>query len=406
MMDKMQPTIIIIVILIIIILLIYFYAQRANSPQVRKIRQRKQIAQLDDPEVRKTYTDELDERIRKLNNLDADELFTRATLYLREQDDLQDQLFSRGSVMSKKMHYMVTRRLAYATRMAQETIRLAIAKRNVENAAAANFIFHDDAIEERANEIDRQAREIAPIIHHIAPEMVPPAARAPHIAHVHAAAAPHTIAQHWAPDPENVHDSAVGERVAHHLRHLQQHDEHLIHPSTCIGTILLIMNDRLPAGQGNNDEKREKIKRTLQRAFPNDHCSRYNIGEIEALRLVLENTYHAKTEEQIANLQDALLDSLVESAPGNSGTVCSVGRISRYVASLDGVDEAIGGDNIKTVDAYRAEILNSIGQVSATGADDTKLRQEINKICDTYKGQLPDNNLQKIREECLAAVTD
>lgn len=352
------------------------------------------IEKLDEPREREEFLDAAE--TMPPDDLSSDDLFTQATLYLRMEDDIQDKLqLARGPERAQLMQ-----RLSEAATVARIAIRNAIDKRNHEPQVAEEPIFHNDAIQQRADEIEQQAAIVAH-----APGAMPiiPLPPLPAVAPVPAFLHHHVVRPAWAPDPENVHDSAVGEGVSRRLDYLRTDDLHIFQPNTCIGAVALLMNQRLD--KTRDLEKRKKIMQTLEQAQHNSYCDRYKIGELDAMRLVLEHAYHAESEEKKNNLHDAFLNSLADCAHKNTdGTVCLVGRISRYAASMDGVDDKIA-DVVKPVDAYRVEIFNSVGKVSTTpDMTDEKLRAGINQICDQYKGKIPDRSLQKIREECLAGV--
>lgn len=412
----MNSQVLICVILVITIIILWNYRSYHNSPRARKQRKYRDITKLDNIEDRQAFLKKTETpnkgSILLPEERDADDLFTRASIYLRMQDDIADQL--QTTRQDDPKYARLAKQLGQVTQQARQSIRAAIDKRNEENHARAAEapppqihhevvaqqpadeadLFHDDAIVQRAIEIEDQAARLWPDDF----DDLPMAPLAPIVPHIYAVAGPH---RQWAPDPENVHDSAVGEGIQHRLQYLQQDDFHLFNERTCIGAIAFLMKQRL----GPNDaEKREKIMRTLNQAQQNAHCSRYKINELEALRLALEHAMHAKTEETKNNLHDALLTSIAECAPSDTGTVCLVGRISRYAASMDGIDDQIA-DVVKPVDAYRTEILNSIGKVSANTEDENVLKGEIHKICDQYKDKMPTHVLEKIRNECLSSIS-
>jgi hypothetical protein len=378
---------ILLAILFIIVIVIMVALQR---PKARRRRKYEVVKSLDEPEARDNF---MRDAAASTTSLDADELFTLATLYLRKQDDLQDRLHSE---LSDRESQKLTRQLQEVTHSARQAIRDAIAKRTDENDKQGTLtnnhgaqLFDDDTIERRAVEIEGAIA-------------TPIARRADPVAAIPAIPATVAVAPaKWASDPENVHDSAVGDNVSHRLQFLREHERHTI--AEPIGEIVFVMKDRLP-NEPENQQKRARIVRTLERARSDDHCVRYNVSELDALRLVLERANSAPTDEAKHNMQDALLNALAECAEGPSGTVCTVGRISRYIASLDGVDEQLPA--IKSVDAYRTEIMNKIGQAKTKTPDDLALLGEVEKICDSYAGQIPDHSLARIKGECKAAILD
>lgn len=409
-------------IIVITIIILWNYRIYYNSPRVRKQRKYRDITKLDNIEDRQAFLKKTETpnkgSILLPEERDADDLFTRASIYLRMQDDIADQL--QTTCQDDPKYARLANQLGQVTQQARQSIRAAIDKRNEENRARAGMVntpltdheeadqqpnddeadlFRDDTIVQRAIEIEDQTARLWQNNFVPLEPLEPLEPIGPTGPHIYAVAGPPH--RQWAPDPENVHDSAVGEGIQRRLQYLQQDDFHLFDKHTCIGAIAFLMKQRL----GPNDaEKREKIMRTLKQAQQNAYCSRYKINELEALRLALEHAMHAKTEDTKNNLHDALLTSIAECAPSDTGTVCLVGRISRYAASMDGVDDQIA-EVVKPVDAYRTEILNSIGKVSANTEDENVLKDEIHKICDQYKDKIPAHVLEKIKTECLSSIS-
>lgn len=388
-------------VVIIIILLIYRHCVR--SPRARRARKYKEVVSLDDPKKRQKILQEM--TLDSLDSLDADELFTRATLYLRAQDDLQDRYFSNTASLSKKEQQYLARQLQNVSELARKTIRKAIEKRSQENKnnpedTAEAQVFHDEAIERRAIEIEIQAP--------LGAQWAPPGRVVPPLEELRAIAPPAIpiAGPKWTPDPENVHDSAVGNDVSHRLQFLRENDLNLFDTRTCLGEISFILADRLNPKDAKNADKRKKVIRTMERAMQNDQCERYGISELEALRLVMERSHHARTEEGRNNLHDSLLNAMADCSEGDRGTVCTVGRISRYVASLDAVDENLpDGGVVKSVDAYRAEILEQLGRAQAAkGATDATVRDQMEKTLAEYAEKIPVHSMEKIRAECIAAL--
>jgi hypothetical protein len=365
-------------------------------PRARKRRKYERIVALDNPEERKAYLHET----RDVRKLDSDELFTRATILLHYQDDLQDKLFARMETRAHRKE--IARQLQATSSLARATIHAAIEKRNEENARGGDRarIFGDDTLDRRAQEI---AAPIVPpkvaVEYHIVdntPTRVPVVAAPVVAAPVVAAPVVAAPVVAWAPDPENVHDSALGDQVSRRITYLRAHDLHLFDDIACIDEINHIVAAR-------DHAEKEQIERTLRRAQANDYCMRYKISELEALRLVMERAFYTQEDRVKDNLHDSLLNALAECAEGVRGTVCNVGRISRYIASLDAVDENLPDDAIKTADAYRAEILNKLGHAQANGE---LTRESTEKLLAEYAEKLPAHTMQKIRGECYAAFAE
>lgn len=395
-----------IALIVLIVLLIFTIARRhTNQGSSRDVHFRAKVQcnkALDDATGRARTLRDLDNRGA---TLDADELFTKAMIYLRLRDECEDDraIFARDQSCRPGGDSM--RRARDYDERARITMRLAIQKRAAERVDTqppennpANRpvpLYHDQAIIQRAAEIGAidltlQRALLEDVVDH---------------AHAHIPTAAETqktdrVETHWAPDPESVHDSAVGGDVMRRLSYMRAHDLRAIDAQACAGHIASIMSARL----SRDDPKCSKINTTLERAQANAHCSRYDIDELEALRLVIERACFARSEEARNNMHDALLNALAECSDGPNSTVCLVGRISRYVASLDIVDEMMPADAIKSTDAYRAEIFAKLGAIQAAAQDGAITRDDIARIIAEYDGRMPPHIIQKIKDECLAVL--
>ncbi|MCK9603404.1 MAG: hypothetical protein M0R66_03510 [Candidatus Omnitrophica bacterium] len=383
----------VIIFIILIVARVAISARTRRSPARAKYRA---VAALDDPNARQQFTRATDRAAHVARRgvspaLDADTLFTRATLYMREYDDLHDKI---ASARQPRALIQLERRAASISQLARDTIRAAIEARTRENRSAnhdgeialGEQLFDDNAIERRATEINA--------------DVAPPRVALPPMPRVtRAARAPLDTAlvasPKWAPDPENVHDSTVGDSVSRRLDYMRHNDLRVFRENECIGAIAFLLRGRDPVTC-------ERVVRTLERARVGGVCERYNIRELDALRLVLERAYHARSDSAARNLNDALIGALADCAEGDSGTVCQVGRISRYVASLDIVDEVLPAPAIKPTDAYRAEIFARLGTIQARNGEVTSA--EASALIDEYRAQLPARVLKKIRDECMGAL--
>lgn len=373
---------IIVIAIVIVIAVMVIYRAHCKKPSVIKKKKRREIDRLDQKPVRtELIKKEEGEDLDKLyGNLDADELFTRAMVYLRERDDLQDACAVEKSQMHKRE---LEKKLLRIDARTKKLMSLAIARRNEEKMAGGDKVreqvVHDGLIEMRAVEIGM-------------PELANAIIRDREHARDH-----NRAAFEWAADAQNVHDSAVGSGVSEHLRRIMQDDIHVHAKNETIGAILLALKNRRKEG-AISKEKSDNIIKTLRIAGREEFCGRYGIDELEALRLVFERAYHTDQEETKNNLHDSLFDALNESP-----NVCLVGRISRYAASLDAVDPAFVDSSVmKSADVYRAEILEKLGKVQAGGTEPTK--ESITLLVNEYKGKVPENVLKKITDECVAAI--
>jgi hypothetical protein len=380
------------VIVAIIVLIWIYYQEFATRAQVRANNARRANARaiidnFERDDVRADAIREFEEREEEdeLDGLNSDELFTIASALLHEIDLAQD-----GVVVEKESGDLRAK--------AKRAMSAAIAARNRENANANRVtpripmrivipratprvpIFHDDAIERRAHDVGLRDVRVEP---------------RPRLWHDEPAPATPPVAR-WAPDPENVHDSAVGDDVARRIALLRDADAHLFDQREVIGHVIGMMQE---ARVG--PEKRAQIMRTLDMARTNSECARYRASELDILRLVAERAVRARNPEESRNIRDAVLTSLSECAtPG--GTVCLVGRISRYASALDAVDSSMP-DTIHSVDAYRAEIMTGLGKLQTDSPNGVSAAQ-VNGFLEQYKDKLPAHSFEKIKSECVAAV--
>jgi len=375
-----------IIIIIIVIAIIIMY-HRYKPVEIRRAKKkRSSIAKLDDPVKRQEYVIATE----KDAEADADDLFTQAMLYLRIQDDLQDEFACAKT--NEKRKKKVAKLIEEISKKVRKTMEKAIVHRSLENGDPGNVeerVIRDAVIEQRAIEIG------LPEIHIPQAAVVVPVQAAPAAPLV--PLAPGVPAQ-WTPDAQNVHDSVLGAGINNRIRQLREKDLQLYDTTTITGAILFAMKERLEG----DEERKRRILITLARAKNNDFCERYSINELEALRLVFERAQHAKNDETRKNLNDALLKSMEDCVEGTAqSTVCTVGRISRYIASLDAVDPEFVGDSVKTIDACRVEILAKLGKLQTeekVGAD------TVERICAEYTGKIPQHSLDAIKKECAAGV--
>jgi hypothetical protein len=341
-----------------------------------RARVNEQYARLDNNEAQRDFIRDTDDA-----TANADALMTKGTLYLHIIDDLQDELAHKTTAQQRAQ---ITARINDANAAMRSIFASALARRAEENNYAREVqqvqqeqqIFQDRAIEQRAIDVGIHVPEYKPVEQN---------AQAP------------VRKQEWAPDPENVHDSALGEGVSRRIRFLIENDMHLFNQKTVFGAFLLVVAERERTHE--IAPKRKQIRATLNIARPNNYCSRYAIAEMEAFRLVFERAFQQKNETTKNNMHDAFISAVADCSEGDH-TVCLVGRISRFVASLDIIDPEMGF--IKTVDTYRAEIMQSLGALTAKKEDVTVA--DVDAICNTYVGIVPAHSLARIRAECLAGI--
>jgi hypothetical protein len=302
----------------------------------------------------------------------SDDLFTDALIYLHDADDALDS----GN----------EREFAQHMARARELMSAAIALRATE---------HVDIPLVQNIVLETRATDIGVVVPHVRlPNVVAPR---------NVDAEDHHVAV-WTSDAENVHDSAVGQSITNRIAFLKSRDIHVHQTNECVGAIWA----RLRSLPEITDAKKGRILATLNIAAQNNNCERYGVGELEILRIVFERQYFAENVEEANNISQALIDAIADCAYWNvsegvsTGTVCLVGRISRYVHSLEIVDSRVPEDPAKTTEAYRAEIMESLGRLQAT--DHEMTRADIAELLEGYRDRLPAHVFNRIATECYGAL--
>lgn len=322
--------------------------------------------------------------VRSLGRLSSDDLFTLALIHLHRANDATDS----GEIHTSTDQMAITKQLL--TRALDARKREERRNHVVTNAtliARANDIGITQAI------IDEVA--LLPQDPIVAPEQVEA-----HQVHDE----PRPVVQ-WTPDAENVHDSAIGDDVMRRIAFLRERDLAVFTENMCIGTILRAMNtnDDIKASP-NADTIKRRVRQTLNVMATNNYCERYKITELNALRLALERMYSTKSPEVSHNIEASIIRALADCSDSNGGTVCLVGRITRIIGALDVIDPDM--PSLKTTDAYRAEIMQMLGNISrqktSNGQEITK--EDIDDVLANYRTILPEKTFANIRDECYGAL--
>jgi hypothetical protein len=361
---------IIIVIIIIIIIIIY------NRIHANKLQKYNYLAHIDTPHARENAERNI---YNGDHNMSADDLFTLSLIHLHRADDALDS----QNTKLWDWHMLNTRQLLNRAIVARTT------EHENTHVDIHNDVVTNATIVARANDVGIPAQ---PIINTVK-------LRIP------------TIVHRWTSDAENVHDSAVGDDVARRITFLREHDLRIYSTNMCAGVILLAMSTNHDISQSPNAEHiRDQVRATLKVMKADAYCSRYQITELEALRLTLERIYSAPEPEISQNIEAAIVRAIADCSQDNDNdtkmsTVCLVGRITRIIGALDEIDPGMP-PALKTTDAYRAEIMNKLGmytrQQTEKGADLT--RDGIRTIIEEYRTILPAHVFTIIETECYAAL--
>lgn len=154
-------------------------------------------------------------------------------------------------------------------------------------------------------------------------------------------------------DPQNVHDSQVLGTIRHSLNNLKKTTKMSKNPIQSYNEIKTYI------GQLKNSDKKRDALISLEKVIHNaTPLSSLDTTEGEALNLVWNriNDFDTETSD---NLKETLFDELA-SMQEHGTTVCSTGRFTRIVDTLNGVDEAV---SIKPTYAVNEEMLGRAAKI-------------------------------------------
>lgn len=154
-------------------------------------------------------------------------------------------------------------------------------------------------------------------------------------------------------DPQNVHDSQVLGTIRHSLNNLKKTIKLSKNPIQSYNEIKTYI------GQMKNSDKKRDALVSLEKVIHNiTPLSSLDTTEGEALNLVWNRISGFDTETS-DNLKETLFDELA-SMQEHGTTVCSTGRFTRIVDTLNGVDEAV---SIKPTYAVNEEMLGRAAKI-------------------------------------------
>jgi hypothetical protein len=131
-----------------------------------------------------------------------------------------------------------------------------------------------------------------------------------------------------------------------------------------------------------------------------------NIGATDAD--VLAQVWHRQSlpenKGRESNLREAALSALADMSSG-TGLVCVTGRTSRLLESLTLVDHDPALAGASTVEMYRNEIFDKArAHIESGNFGQEATLQAVYAECDAYADKLSSGELNKIKEDCKAAV--
>jgi len=125
------------------------------------------------------------------------------------------------------------------------------------------------------------------------------------------------------------------------------------------------------------------------------------VPEADILRTIFQRSLADENADRADSLRASLVGALVDATePDSRGAVCSVGRCSRYVSSLEMIDRAPPTPPVAPVDAFRQEIFAAIAHVPEAERSPALVR----KIMRPYAARLPQHTYAAIEAECMAGL--
>lgn len=158
-------------------------------------------------------------------------------------------------------------------------------------------------------------------------------------------------------DMQNVHDSSISSQLSDYYFSR-------IHKDNIPDYTQDIRNHIINSAELSQDRKSDALEVLDQVKSENVYSGLRNLSE----STVLNNMWNKhKSSNNPTNIKDAIVSSLADSKE-NGHRVCLTGRISRYISSLDGIDDA--KPITKSKDVIRMEILNRASKVIMDAIDD------------------------------------
>ena len=158
---------------------------------------------------------------------------------------------------------------------------------------------------------------------------------------------------HQVGDRQNVHDSTVTRTVTASVDKLRNQDNDKIDTGSSISDVRNMIRHA-----DISPDKRAHAILALESIEKNDQLnSATGITETELLRLVWNRVHHGDNSENQKALRENLVDEL-SACVENGGTVCSTGRFTHILGTLNGVDDAV---SIKPGWALSKELVERAG---------------------------------------------
>ncbi|MCK9607854.1 MAG: hypothetical protein M0R33_15530 [Methylomonas sp.] len=222
-------------------------------------------------------------------------------------------------------------------------------------------------------------------------------------------------ARRWHADPQNVHDSCVANAMAQNTEYILKTSPHSLSNDQAEAQIHGII------AQEKDAQTRDKALKTLTIATTNTYCHKFAAQEMDLLSAIYERSKLPENSAQSVEMQSALVGAMADCIENGDSSVCQIGRMERYISSLDVLDPNI---NLAVpLDAYRKEIFDSAAKIVADidaktanpaadsptnsgneSAAEEQKKQAMNALVDSYADKIPQMHLSKLRKDCLAGI--
>lgn len=230
-------------------------------------------------------------------------------------------------------------------------------------------------------------------------------------------------------DGQNVHDSAVSKAMKDTFNKLKESQ------SSALSDPIILqneINEFIAAKKGEIDGTKLAAAKSSLVDIINNPSMNFSLGgsDRDVLKLVWERSKNKINEVGSDNIKEAIVHALADmKGPDGSGGVCVTGRTGRLLESLTLLDADKSMSSSATVEMYRNEIFDKAkgiidGAIKSQGNNDVakyyrgeitteppgakdfqaELSKNIGVMVNEYADKLPENNIEKIKEECMAAL--
>lgn len=223
-----------------------------------------------------------------------------------------------------------------------------------------------------------------------------------------------------ADDRQNVHDSAANADMRATLNAIGPGG---IAPARAIEEARKMLTD---AGwqAANPDIDAAAALRSLDMISSALPIGTFNSTEDRIFASVWSRAHHPDNITTADNIRTSIAHALADMNEGG-GLVCINGRCGRLIGSLAAVDNDPRVGAIGTFDTYKAKIITESGKIMDNklaalrekdpaevarweAGEDSKISRDladaISEHVNTYRGRIPDTQLEAIRETCVGAV--